>query len=542
MITDKQQRLKSTMVFLVVVSFLASHLCFSFLPDIFETLNAKAIDSLFLFRTKYLQPSYDDTIVHVDLNNTTIRDLNSYYLDRSHDARIIRNLSAMNVAAQLNDVIYAARKIDTIDRELIEATENAGNVYLGMTFNKLKKGIIPRQFNSANEKDMRYLEKTKWDISLEGTPDSLYTGFNPLITFYSLSDVSRGLGFINIQPDRDGVFRRIPLLVRFGTSFYPSFSFRAICDYLDVIPENIIVKPGKSISLKDARRSNETSTHDIVIPIDQQGRMIINYIGPWEDMKHFNYSDIYFASDDRDELEMFEKELSGKIVVISDVSSRSTDVGPVPTDTQFPLGGVHANAIHTILTESFLKELSMTKMISIEIVLSIIILLISIRLSSLTFSFGALVVLGCYLLATSISFLYLGLILNVLRPILMIVLALIATVIYRYFNEEKEKAVLRKTFEAYFPPTIVKKILENPTRIHSGGQKKELTIMFSDIVDFTKYASGVSPEHVQKRLNAYFESMTEIVFKHQGTVDKFIGDGLMVFFGDPEPHPDHALR
>jgi len=124
----------------------------------------------------------------------------------------------------------------------------------------------------------------------------------------------------------------------------------------------------------------------------------------------------------------------------------------------------------------------------------------------------------------------------------MIVFALVTTVIYRYFNEEKEKAVLRKTFEAYFPPTIVKKILENPGRINSGGQKKELTIMFSDIVEFTKYASGVSPDHVQKRLNEYFESMTEIVFNYHGTVDKFIGDGLMVFFGDPEPNPDHALQ
>jgi len=174
--------------------------------------------------------------------------------------------------------------------------------------------------------------------------------------------------------------------------------------------------------------------------------------------------------------------------------------------------------------------------------LSVAILLLSIRLSSLPFSLGALLVLGSYFSITAILFLYSNLILNVFRPFLMIVSALLSTVIYRYFNEEKEKAVLQKTFEAYFPPTIVKKILENPKIISSAGQKKELTIMFSDIVEFTKYSSGVSPDQVQKRLNAYFESMTEIVFNYHGTVDKFIGDGLMVFFGDPEPQPDHALQ
>jgi adenylate cyclase len=542
LITDKKQRINITILSLIVVSFLVSHLCFSLLPDIFETLNAKAFDSLFLFRTKFLQQPYDDTIVHVDLNNTTLRELNTYYLDRSHDARIVRNLSAMHVAVQMYDLIYAARKVDTMDRELITAAENAGNIYFGMVFNALIKNSRTLQSNSVDEKGMQYLEKTKWDISVEGIPDLLYTGFNPLITFYSLSDVSRGLGFINIQPDRDGVFRRIPLLVRFEASFYPSFSFRAICDYLDVASKNIIVKPGKFIRLKDAKRPNEETRHDIVIPIDRQGQMIINYIGSWEHMKHFNYSDIYFASDDRNELEIFTEELSGKIVVISDVSSQSTDVGPVPTDTQFPLSGLHANAMHTILTESFLKELAAAKMLLIEIFLSIIILVISIRFSSLSFSLAALLVLGCYFLITSISFLYFNLILNLVRPFLMIVFAWVTTVVYRYFNEEKEKAVLRKTFEAYFPPAIIKKILENPNRINSGGRKKELTIMFSDIVDFTKYASGVSADHVQKRLNAYFESMTEIVFNYHGTVDKFIGDGLMVFFGDPEPHPDHALQ
>jgi adenylate cyclase len=123
----------------------------------------------------------------------------------------------------------------------------------------------------------------------------------------------------------------------------------------------------------------------------------------------------------------------------------------------------------------------------------------------------------------------------------MVIFATICILAYRYINEEKEKEVFRRTLEAYFPPLVVKKIIANPEIIGSGGQKKELTILFSDIKDFTRYTSSMGPDQVQKLLNEYFEAMTEIVFQYKGTVDKFMGDGMMVFFGDPEPQSDHAL-
>jgi len=127
-------------------------------------------------------------------------------------------------------------------------------------------------------------------------------------------------------------------------------------------------------------------------------------------------------------------------------------------------------------------------------------------------------------------------------PLVMIVVAAILVTAYRFLVGAREKEVLRRTFEAYFPPLIVKKIMANPTFLTMGGQKKELTVLFSDIKDFTTHSAALTPAQVQQFLNEYFEAMVEIVFQHEGTVDKYIGDGLMVFFGDPEPQPDHALR
>mgnify|MGYP003348170222 FL=1 len=102
--------------------------------------------------------------------------------------------------------------------------------------------------------------------------------------------------------------------------------------------------------------------------------------------------------------------------------------------------------------------------------------------------------------------------------------------------------MLFRSFEAYFPPNVVGRIMANPHLIASVGERKELTIMFSDLVGFTGRSASMSPDEIRVLLNSYFEAMIDIVFKYEGTVDKFMGDGLMVFFGDPDPQPDHALR
>ena len=540
--TSEKRNLRFTII-LVLGSFIAAHTCLWLLPNVFETWNARIIDRIFVFQssTKKLRPSYDETIVHVDLNNTSIKELNNFYLNRSHYAQVVRNLSAMNVSAQLYDWIFAAPSNPVEDKKLIDAVSDAGNVYFGLAFELLKEGHS-KDKDVNRTKGNKYLYKTKWKVVVKGDPKNFYAGTNSLITFYDLASVSKGLGYLSLKFDQDGVFRRVPLLVRYDDAFYPSFPFRAICDYLNVPPEKIVINPGKTITLKDAQRPGNSPVHNIVIPIDRYGNMIINFIGPWERMKHYNFVDVLRASEERVELEMWQEELSGKIIVLSEVTTGSSDVGPVPTDNNFPLSGLHANVVHTILTESFLRELSTLEMFIIELLLLFTLLGLSLCLSSVPFSLSTIGVGIGYVGVAALFFLYSHLILHIVRPLLMVTFALISILSYRFIIEEKEKAFLRRTFEAYFPPLIVKKLMATPQMIATRGEKKELTILFSDIKNFTNYSATMSPDHIQRLLNEYFEAMTEIVFKHEGTVDKYMGDGLMVFFGDPEPQPDHALR
>ncbi|MBW1644193.1 MAG: adenylate/guanylate cyclase domain-containing protein [Deltaproteobacteria bacterium] len=559
--TSRKRNLQFT-VFLLVAAFVAAYLCFLLLPSVFETWNAKAIDRLFLFRSTSdrLQPHYDDIIVHVDINKTTIHKLDNHYLNRSHHAQLIRNLTAMNVSAQLYDFIFAARSNDKDDNALINATSKAGNVYFGLAFELLKETDQgyedPKKANA-----IEYLDKTKWCVISKGDATAFYSGVNPLTTFPALSSASRGLGYLSLKADRDGVFRRLPLLIRYNNAFYPSYAFRAICGYLGVSPESIVVKPGKTITMKNAKRPGAAAGHNIVIPIDRYGNMVINFIGPWDRMKHYNFADIFHASEDRDEMEMWREELSGKIIVISDVSTGAVDVGPVPTDTNFPLSALHANVMHTILTdtnfplsalhanvmhtiltESFLRELSDSEMLLIELSLLLMILMLSLRFSSIPFSLGSIAVAGGYVVLAAFSFFYANLIFHIVRPLIIVNFAFIFIVVYRYINEEKERNFIRVTFGRYLSNEVVEELLGSPEGLKMSGESREVTFLVSDLRGFTSLSSSLSPNDVIPILNRYFERMVEIIARYRGTVDELQGDGILVFFGAPLAGSDDQER
>jgi len=521
-------------IFLIAATFFVIHLCFWLLPTLFESWNAKAVDRLFLFRSgsDRFRPAYDDSIVHIDLTDTTIERLKNFYLTRAHHARAIANLRAMDVAAQLYDFIFAAKIKEDDDRSLIEATQRANNVYFGLAF-KLSHSPGNRGEKPRNNPSKAYLDATKWSVTLEGNPQGLFTGTDPLITFPELARASRGLGYLSLTADPDGVFRRLPLLVRYGGAFYPSFAFRAVCNYLGVPPEGILLKPGHSITLKGARRPGEDTERDIVIPVDLQGNMVINFIGPWERMKHYNFADVLAASEDRDELEMWKEELSGKIVVVSEVTTGSSDLGPVPTDPNYPLSGLHANIIHTILTGSFLRELSSGRMVVVEFLLLGVVFILSLRLSSLVFSLGSFALLASYVLIAAAGFLYGQIIFHILRPALMILLASISIVVFRYIKQEKERDFIRATFGRYLSKEVVEQLLGSPEGLKMSGEMREVTFLVSDLRGFTALSMRLSPHEVINILNRYLEHMVDIIVRYGGTVNEIEGDGILTFFGAP---------
>jgi len=533
---------------IIVSAMVFGHLIVWLLPSVFDRWNSQAFDQMFLLRTNYFPSSnpYDNTIIHVSETDSSILDMSANtYITRRQYGRVVRNIGELGAAAQIWDYIFRAPSDPVEDAEYFADNKAAGNAYYGMAFALNNQPLAYKQPRPASH--WKYLDSTVWHVQVQGDISKMYFGENPILTFPEMAQATRGVGYLSLKHDADGVFRRAALLVRYVDkarnidAFYPSFPFRAICDYLKVTPDRIIVKPGTSVTLKGAFRPGQ-QPHDIVIPVDDRCNMIVNFVGPWGLMTDYKMVQIYHVSDDRDAMEMDWKPLfQGKIVVVNEASTGATDIQPVPVESYYPLGGLHANVMHTILTENFLKEANAIEKIGVEILLLLILSFFAIKLSSKGLWIGALGLLVGYIAFILGAFLYGNLIVNLVRPVLISGVALLGVLAYRFIGEEKQKEALRQSFEAYLPPTIVKRMLANPESVFAG-QKKELTILFSDIKSFTTYSSTMTPDQIQKMLNEYFEAMVNIVFKYEGTVDKYIGDGLMVFFGAPEPQPDHAVR
>ncbi|HLX12658.1 MAG TPA: adenylate/guanylate cyclase domain-containing protein, partial [Bacteroidota bacterium] len=127
-------------------------------------------------------------------------------------------------------------------------------------------------------------------------------------------------------------------------------------------------------------------------------------------------------------------------------------------------------------------------------------------------------------------------------PSLAIVFGYLGATVHNYIVERKQKALIKGMFTQYLNPHVVNELVEHPERLRLGGQRKELTIFFSDIVGFTSISEKLQPEGLVSLLNEYLSAMTHIIFDNEGTLDKFEGDAVMAFWGAPIDQPDHALR
>lgn len=292
-----------------------------------------------------------------------------------------------------------------------------------------------------------------------------------------------------------------------------------------------------------------TVVNEIKIPIDSNGSMLINFMGPPSfaaagERQTFpirSYSG--YASNPPGENQTRwprTRALGNKIVMVGAFARGiADDQKPTPFGLMYGVE-IHANALNTILMTNFITNVPYFIDILILLLLVMIVSFISSRLSTIwAFIISIIFIIGLFV-AASIIFDQESIIINFTAPAISIFMALISIIIYRIMTEEKDKKRIKNMFGTYVNPKVVDQLLENPPEL--GGIDKEITVLFSDIRGFTRMSEGLSPQDLVKYINRYLTAMTDVIEEDEGTLDKYVGDEIMAFWGAPMEQKDHALR
>ncbi|MFZ3228654.1 MAG: adenylate/guanylate cyclase domain-containing protein [Pseudobdellovibrio sp.] len=375
-------------------------------------------------------------------------------------------------------------------------------------------------------------------------------------------------GSFNTKLDVDGFIRRYPLFYRagnrLGSSFIPSL---ALQQYLvstgyraDVKIEKIgSTKKITSFIIKDPSHDPETIVQ--VLPVDSKGQLLINYYGPRLTLQSVSAKELFSndpyvqvyerasMNDSKDAVIKVEKLLKtdffkNKNILFGATAMALYDLRNTPIDTNFPGPEIHQTVINNLLNQHYFY-----RPVKEKFYLPIFLLFYGMLFSLILYREGALnsaLVLVAFILIGSITdyylFLYKKMIISSIFFPLTTFAIFLSVLIYKYLSEERKKIELRKIFSKYVAPAVVDELLKDSKNLELGGRKQIMTAYFSDIRGFTVFSEKMDPQTLSQVLTEYLTPMTEIVFRNKGTLDKYMGDAIMAFFGAPVNYKEHARQ
>lgn len=429
--------------------------------------------------------------------------------------------------SELENYLNQALAMADHDRMLAQAVANSPRAILGYFF------LFSSAESSGQEKHSDNLSTlSAYNLVKYSSPPAqgayVFEAEGIQMNIPVISTAAQGAGFFNIFPDRDGTVRWAPLVIKYAGKYFCPLSLAVLQKFLD----------GPPLGLQLAEFGVEkVSLGEISIPVNEEGRLLINYCGPPKTFPHYSITDILHGRIPKENFQ-------DKIVLIGATAIGIYDMRVTPFSQVFPGIEIHANIIDTILKQQFLYRPNWVTIFDIIniITVGVILGLILPKTKAIWGTINAGLLFILFPLAAYYLFKYKGIWINMVYPLANIILTNLALTVYRYLTEEKEKKKIRGAFQYYLSPAVVEQILKDPEKLKLGGEKKELTVLFSDIRGFTSFSEQMSPENLVKFLNEYLSRMTDIIFKYAGLLDKYMGDAIMAIWGAPLEQPDHPLR
>lgn len=510
-------------------------------PFVFQLLRNAQFD---LFQRWQPRPYVEAPVKIIDIDDESLKRVGQWPWPRTQIASLVERLRGGGAAAIGFDIVFAEPDRtspelisslwqvdqDLADRlarlpnhdEVLAASLRPGGVVLGFALEGTQAASAAE--HPISDTPYRF-------IMLGGTDLSTLHSFNHAIhALPALAEAAAGRGALAFVPDGDGVVRRLPMVLRLQGELIPSLVAEVLRVGQDETNHVLTVSPEKGVGIEAFR------TGLVSVPTTASGEVWIHYSEPVPER--------YIPAWRVLAGEVDATSLAGNIVLVGASAKGLQDLRFTPLGRIVPGVEIHAQALEQILTGRALSRPAWA------LALEAIFLALSIAVVSLLAMRGealiaaTLTAIGLTALSWGgwIAFTEHGLLLNVIAPMLMIAVAFMITSLIHHFYSESQQRWIKTAFSRYVSPNLVNYLVEHPGQLGLGGERRDCSFVFTDLAGFTSLMEKIELDAAVGMLNAYIDGLIAIAFKHEGTLDRIVGDAVAIMFSAPVTQSDHCER
>jgi adenylate cyclase len=478
-----------------------------------------------------------ERVAYLTITDETYRYFGKNTLDRAGLARINDALAELDIEAVAYDLIFARPGPPLADEHFTESIANLGSVYLPGGFG------ISRESTAFKWEDSRAYARLRNDLhplpqeTGDGQP---YSAKRASMQLDAFALAARGSGHISALSDEDGVYRHVCMLIKVDSLYFPTLTLAMFLDDNEVPFDLLTVEWGKHIRIPATKESY--LEQDVLIPIDKHGRTYIPYVNTWgKDFKQMSVHTLLDSMKNKKMVGNLQEFFEGNFIFIGEASIGIADLGQTPLEKNVPLVAIHASLMNALLQNRFYFKWQMWPVLGLIAGIAIVFgIAASFKRNTILYAAGLLLFSGIiYLTWYEMAHFSLFPIMTVTQSCGMIFFGL---VIALQIAISKDQIFIRNAFSKYVPERVVSELLSHPEQLQLGGEERELTVLFSDLIGFTTIAENMPPRRLVRLLNDYFSEMTAIILAEGGIIDKYLGDAIMAEFGAPLSLPDHPVR
>jgi len=544
------QRLIRYALSLAVTAIFLLHVGDIFKIPILTSLENQAYDA----RLKFTLPDHvDKQVVIIDIDEKSLDEIGQWPWNR-------------NILAKMNDILFDHYHINAIGYDIVFAEEDIdeGTKLLDkMAKESLKDDPeFIKEYHrviSSLQHDQRFAKSLKnrktvlgFVMDTESTkgdlPEAITQIDNKILEKLELFDTHgytanlkllqesaySGGFFDNLLLDDDGVFRRAPLIQVYNNELYESLALALVRVAIGSPAIEMVV--GASDDSRDIYLEWIT-IGELAIPVDHKAGVLVPYIGKQKSFEYISATDVINKLVDKEKIK-------GKIALFGTSAPGLLDLRTTPLEPASPGVEVHANIIQGILDGRVMHQPGYTQgfefllIIVIGIILTFVLPLLSALYSTILIVISLIAIFaGNYYAWTNGQ-----LVLPIARPVLLVVLLFALQMTYGFFVESRGKRQLARLFGQYVPPELVDEMSQEMEEINLDGEIREMTVLFSDVRDFTTTSENLEPKELTEYINAFLTPITKVIHDNRGTIDKYMGDAVMAFWGAPMEDDQHALH